>query len=157
MKFAYYGILLASLVLKCDDCRSRVHMHFLYPKLIIGSLSSNIMPHWTTITANGSLVDVHTCGYRDHLGALILLLALPVKAIEYGQIRQIELYCVAIVYEVADRIGALSFISSLLECEAVQVCELRELPDMRQLTNVIIGQVEDFEHRDLGKLSEWHE
>ena len=37
------------------------------------------------------------------------------------------------------------------------MCELRELPDVRQLANVIIGEVERFEHRDLGELSERHE
>ena len=73
------------------------------------------MPHRATITTNGSLVGVHTGGNRDLLRALIVLLALPVKTVEDGQVGQIELNCVTVVYEVADRIRALSFISGLLE------------------------------------------
>ena len=98
-----------------NDRSCRIHVYFLYSKLIIGRLSSNVMSHRAAITADRSLVGVHTGGYRDLLRALIVLLALSVKSIEDGQVRQIELYCVAIVYEVADRIRALSFITGLLE------------------------------------------
>ena len=97
------------------DRSCRIHVYFLYSEQIIGRLSSNIMSHRAAVTSDRSLVGVHAGGYRDLLRALIVLLALPVKSIEDGQVRQVELYCVAIVYEVADRIRALSFISSLLE------------------------------------------
>ena len=116
------------------------------------------MPHRTSITSEGSVVvGVQACGGWDHVRTIVLLLLFPVEAVEDGQIRQVELHGVTIVYEVADGIGALRLIAGLLECEGVQVCELRELPDVRQLANVIVGEVEDFEHRDLGELPERHE
>ena len=150
MQLSDNGVFLAGLVLEGNDRRCRIHMYFCYSKLmIIGTLCSNHMPHWTAITSKGSW-------YRDHRRALILLLAFPVKTVEDGQIGQIELNCIAIVYEVTDGIRAFRFICCLLECEAVQMCELREMPDVRQLANVIIGEVEDFEHRDLGELTQWH-
>ena len=79
-------------------------MYFLHSELIVGSLGSDDMPHRAAITTNWSLVGVHTCGYRYHLRALILLLTLSVKTIKDGQVGQIELHRVAVVYEIADGI-----------------------------------------------------
>ena len=74
--------------------------------------------------------------------AILKLVAM--KTIYDCKVRQVHVDSIFIVHEVADGVRSFRFVTSFLKWEISKVFIFRKMPDMRKLTDVVIGKVQSF-------------